>query len=112
MRNVESLVSHSPADSAAESAGRQRYVLVGLLFLHTVNTYVDRVCISVAAPEMQRDLGLSNQTMGYIFAVFSLGYGLFQIPAGWMADTWGARRFMRPSRLSSPRSRSGVRVGW
>lgn len=80
------------AQSLSPARSRQRFVLIGLLFLHTVNTYVDRVCISVAAPEMQRDLGLSNQEMGYVFGVFSLAYGLFQIPAGWAADTYGPRR--------------------
>lgn len=78
--------------SSLVTPSRQRFVLVGLLFLHTVNTYLDRVCISVAAPDIQRDLGLSNQAMGYVFGVFSLAYGLFQIPAGWAADTYGPRR--------------------
>jgi len=73
-------------------ASRQRYVLIVLLFLHTVNTYMDRVCISAAAEDIQRELALSPQTMGYIFAAFALGYALFQIPAGWMADAIGARK--------------------
>ena len=92
MKAVDGVKPAALAASEATGASRQRYVLVGLLFLHTVNTYVDRVCISAAAPDIQRDLGLSNQTMGYIFGIFSLGYGLFQIPAGWMADTYGPRK--------------------
>jgi len=39
----------------------QRYWLVLLLFLHTVNTYMDRVCISTAKDSMQEDItGLDN----------------------------------------------------
>jgi ACS family glucarate transporter-like MFS transporter len=70
----------------------QRYILVLLLFLHTVNTYMDRVCISAAGNGIQRDFGISDQTMGYVFGIFAIGYALFQIPAGWLADTLGARK--------------------
>jgi ACS family glucarate transporter-like MFS transporter len=71
---------------------RQRYFLVFLLFLHTVNTYMDRVCISSAKNSMQDDItGLDDQMMGYVFGIFAIGYALFQIPAGWFSDRAGAR---------------------
>jgi ACS family glucarate transporter-like MFS transporter len=69
----------------------RRFVLVALVFLHTFNTYLDRVTISAAAPDIQAELSISDQTMGQIFAMFAIGYALFQIPAGWMADRFGPR---------------------
>ena len=73
-------------------ATQQRFVLVGLLFLHTVNTYMDRVCISSAKGAMQNDIvGLDDQAMGYVFGIFAVGYALFQIPAGWFSDRAGPR---------------------
>jgi MFS transporter, ACS family, glucarate transporter len=73
-------------------ATRQRYWLVFLLFLHTVNTYMDRVCISAAKGSMQKDIsGLDDQMMGYVFGIFAIGYALFQIPAGWFSDRAGPR---------------------
>jgi ACS family glucarate transporter-like MFS transporter len=66
--------------------------LVGLVFLHTFNTYLDRVCISAAATDIKQDLDISDQMMGHIFAMFAIGYALFQIPAGWMADRFGPRQ--------------------
>lgn len=72
---------------------RQRFWLVFLLFLHTVNTYMDRVCISAAKGSMQKDItGLDDQMMGYVFGIFAIGYALFQIPAGWFSDRAGPRR--------------------
>lgn len=63
-----------------------------LLFLHTVNTYMDRVCISAAKGPMQNDItGLDDQMMGYVFGIFAIGYALFQIPAGWFSDRAGPR---------------------
>jgi MFS transporter, ACS family, glucarate transporter len=80
------------ATDADTRASRQRFVLVLLLFLHTVNTYLDRVCISAAKGPMQNDIdGLTDQMMGYAFGIFALGYALFQIPAGWYSDRAGPR---------------------
>ncbi len=53
---------------------------------------MDRICISAASGDIQSDLNISSQMMGYIFGVFALGYALFQIPAGWLADRYGPRK--------------------
>jgi len=54
-------------------------------------TYVDRVCISQAAPLISRDLGFSKEQMGYVFSAFVLAYALFEIPSGYLGDRFGAR---------------------
>jgi len=71
-----------------------RYWLIGLLFLHTINTYMDRACISSASIAMQKELHIDDQMMGYIFGIFAIGYALFQIPFGWFADVLGPRRVL------------------
>jgi sugar phosphate permease len=55
-------------------------------------TYVDRVVIGSAAPVMQKELGFSLLTMGWILSSFRWGYALFQIPGGWLGDRIGPRR--------------------
>ena len=57
-------------------------------------TYLDRVCIAIAAPSMTEDLGLTNVQMGYAFSVFAFAYGIFEIPMGWYGDRFGQRRLM------------------
>jgi MFS family permease len=59
-----------------------------------VITYIDRVCISQAAPAMRASLGLSAVQMGWAFTVFSWAYALFEIPGGWLGDRLGARRVL------------------
>ena len=71
---------------------RQRYILIAILFFHTVNTYMDRVCIASAKGDIIRDLGISDQMMGWIFGIFAVGYALFQVPSGWFADRFGPRK--------------------
>ncbi|MBI3694665.1 MAG: MFS transporter, partial [Acidobacteria bacterium] len=74
-------------------ASARHWVLL-LSFLVAVITYLDRVCISAAAPAMTRDLGLSNMQMGYVFSVFALAYAVFEIPAGWWGDRVGQKKVL------------------
>jgi sugar phosphate permease len=74
------------------SSARHRLVQYG--FSLAVITYLDRVCISAAAPFMMRDLDLSVLQMGIVFSAFTLAYSIFEVPTGWMADVWGARRIL------------------
>ena len=57
-------------------------------------TFLDRVCLSVAGPRMQKDLHLSPETWGWVVGVFAISYGLFQIPVGVLGDRWGARKIL------------------
>ena len=68
-----------------------RFILVASTFLLTVLLYVDRACISAAKGNISSDLGFSMTEFGWIMAVFTLGYALFQAPAGKLADLRGAR---------------------
>src|SRR5437867_4414069 len=70
---------------------RVRDRVLGLLFLLTVITYLDRVCIAAMAGAISRDLGLSPSQLGTVFSAFILGYVIFEIPGGWLADRFGAR---------------------
>jgi MFS family permease len=54
-------------------------------------TYIDRVCISQAAPLIKKDLGLSEWQLGWVFSAFTISYALFEIPGGWMGDRFGPR---------------------
>lgn len=71
---------------------RARHVVLWLTVLAYLITYMDRVVIATAAPSIQREFGFSDQTLGWIFASFSIAYALFQIPGGWLGDRFGPRR--------------------
>lgn len=68
--------------------------VLGLLFLLSIITYLDRVAIAVAGPEMQRDLGLSPSQWGWVVGIFALSYALFEIPTGALGDRIGPRRVL------------------
>lgn len=59
-----------------------------------VITYLDRVCISVAGPQMQDALHLSPVAWGWVGTVFLLGYAIFEVPSGHWGDRLGPRRVL------------------
>src|ERR1700730_8163975 len=69
-----------------------RHVVLALIVGAYMITYMDRVNIASAVPVIQKDLGFSMITVGWIFASFRWGYAFFQIPGGWMGDRIGGRR--------------------
>ena len=71
-----------------------RWQVIGFLFLFSFLTIVDRVAISAAKTDISRDLGISDVTFGLVFGVFALGYAIFQVPSGWCADRYGARKVL------------------
>ena len=71
-----------------------RYVVLSLTFVTAMIMYIDRVCIGAAAPVIRAEFGFDRITMGYVFAAFSLGYAVFQVPGGWAADRFGPRRIL------------------
>jgi ACS family glucarate transporter-like MFS transporter len=73
--------------------GARRRVLT-LAFLLAVITYLDRICISAAAPFMMEDLHLTVLQMSMVFGAFTLAYSLFEVPSGWLGDTRGPRRVL------------------
>jgi len=80
--------------SAAVAPSHARYWVIVFAVTLAVITYIDRVCISKAAPLIQRDLVLTKQQMGYAFAAFGWAYALFEIPGGWLGDLIGPRKVL------------------
>lgn len=69
-----------------------RYLILGWLLIAGLLNYMDRSSISIAAPFMMEDLGLSNTDIGLMGAVFSWTYAFCQLPAGYLIDKIGPRR--------------------
>src|ERR1051325_2326593 len=73
---------------------RVRYRVLWMAFLLAIVTFLDRVCISIAAPYMMQDLGLTMTQMSVVFSAFTLAYSLFEVPSGWLGDVNGPRRVL------------------
>ncbi len=73
---------------------KYRHRVLGMLFLLSIITYIDRVCISVAGPAMQKDLNISPERWGWVVGVFAIAYAAFEIPSGALGDRIGARKVL------------------
>jgi ACS family hexuronate transporter-like MFS transporter len=68
-----------------------RWWIIGLVFLATLINYIDRLTISVLAPVITKDLGLSNTAFGGIVVWFLLAYTISQSVSGKVYDRIGTR---------------------
>ena len=77
-----------------EQPTRVRYLVLAFLAAMTFILYLDRSCISQAAPAIQKELHISETQKAMIFNAFALAYALFEIPAGRWGDRFGSRRIV------------------
>ena len=78
-------------NSAFSKPTKTRWQVLLLISLMYMITYMDRTGISIAAPAIEKDFGLSPTTMGIVFSVFLWAYAIGQIPGGSVADRFGPR---------------------
>jgi sugar phosphate permease len=72
---------------------RMRFVVVAALWITAIFLYFDRVNISMAAPHIMKELGLSGVEMGLILSMFSWGFIFGHVSGGVAADRLNIRRW-------------------
>ena len=82
------------APGLGQPATRTRYWVLVFAVTLAIITYIDRVAISWAAPDIQRDLQLDSGQMGLVLAAFGWAYALFEIPGGFLGDWIGPRKVL------------------
>jgi MFS family permease len=79
---------------AAEPRTSGRWLIVGLLAAALFINYVDRGTVPSAAHLIQDELHLTPRQLGLVLSAFFWSYALLQIPVGWIAERYGARRVL------------------
>ncbi|MDQ8031176.1 MFS transporter [Bordetella genomosp. 1] len=70
----------------AQKPTRSRYIIMVMLFITVVINYLDRSNLSIAAPGIKDEFGLSTVQEGLILSAFGWTYAAMQIPGGWLVD--------------------------
>lgn len=81
----------SPTASQTTRMSYRWHVLIWLMVGGIIN-YLDRASLSIAAPGMIQELGLTRTQIGLLGSVFAWTYAMMQLPAGWLIDRFGAKR--------------------
>ena len=69
----------------------RRWTIGVLLAAGVLVNYIDRISLSVAAPQLQHDFHLSPQAVGFLFSAFFWSYSLAQLPGGLLLDRFGIK---------------------
>ncbi|HKT69217.1 MAG TPA: MFS transporter, partial [Terriglobales bacterium] len=73
----------------------QRWLrIIPIALLMYIIAFVDRTNISLALPSMSRELHMDAAQAGSAAGIFFWGYLLLQIPGGYLAHRWSAKRFV------------------
>lgn len=68
-----------------------RWLIVGLLFVATALSFLDRQVLSISILKIQADLDVSDVEYGWINTGFLISYALMFSVGGWLIDRFGTR---------------------
>jgi MFS family permease len=68
--------------------------IIAMLALVLFINWVDRGSLGTAMPLIRHDLGLTSEQLGRLSSAFFWSYALMQVPAGWLAERYGAHRVL------------------
>ncbi len=68
--------------------------IIPVAFIMYTIAFVDRTNISLALPSMSHDLHMNPAQAGNVAGIFFWGYLVLQIPGGYLAEHWSAKRFI------------------
>lgn len=63
------------------------------IVMYTV-AFINRTSISMALPQISRDFHMTAPQAGSVAGIFFWGYLILQIPGGYLAEHWSARKFV------------------
>lgn len=72
---------------------RWQHIIPVAFIMYTI-AFVDRTNISLALPSLSRDLHMNAAQAGSAAGIFFWGYLLLQIPGGYLAEHWSAKKFI------------------
>jgi sugar phosphate permease len=84
--------SHPLTPPGLPGTSSLRWVIFGVLGLQYLTAYFHRVAPAVVAPDLMKTFSLSGTSLGVLASAYFYSYGLAQIPAGILCDSWGARK--------------------
>lgn len=71
--------------------GKLRWWMIGLVTLGTIMNYLARSTLSVAAPTLQSEFGMTTEQYSWVVLAFQASYTAMQTVAGAVLDTLGTR---------------------
>ena len=80
-----------PLNSNGERLSRMRWLMISFAFAATIINYLDRQTLSVVAPALREEFGMSNEAYGSVVSAFMLAYTISNGLSGPLLDRLGTR---------------------
>src|SRR5438270_10729695 len=91
----QSSAAETNRTSALIPGSDQRWLrIIPVALIMYVFAFVDRNNVSMALPSMSRELHMDPAQAGSAVGIFFWGYLLLQIPGGYFAQRWSAKKFV------------------
>ena len=88
-------MSGSYAPIEAPDVGRSRWFrLIPIAMIIYIISFMDRTNIGYAFAGIGHDFHVGKAEQGAAGGIFFIGYVLLQIPGGWLAEHWSAKKFI------------------
>jgi sugar phosphate permease len=92
---MSTTITTADATSGGRGVGLARwYRLMPIAMVVYIISFMDRTNISYAFQGFAEDFHIDKAQQGFVAGVFFIGYVLFQIPGGHLAERWSAKKFV------------------
>ncbi len=86
------MTSAPPKPEPGEKVFRNfRWFICALLFVGTTINYMDRQILALLKPQLDHDLGWTDQQYGAVNSVFQFTYAFSYVVFGWLIDRYGVK---------------------
>jgi sugar phosphate permease len=76
----------------ATKSRRAGFAVFALLYIGYCLSYIDRSAIALSLVAIGKEFHVGSAALGVVMSTFYISYAAMQIPGGWIADRWGAKR--------------------
>jgi len=73
---------------------KKRHQVLLVLSILSMITFLDRIALSSASESVMSDLHINTIQWGWILGMFTIAYGLFEVPTGWLGDKLGGKKVL------------------
>ncbi|HEX6063940.1 MAG TPA: MFS transporter, partial [Longimicrobiales bacterium] len=81
----------SSAPGSTTGFKNYRWLMIGMIFMLTVINYIDRMTLSVLAPTIMEEFGMTNVAYSRVVTMFLIAYTISQSVSGKILDRIGTR---------------------
>src|SRR5688572_33276669 len=79
----------SSAPGSTTGFKNYRWLMIGMIFMLTVINYIDRMTLSVLAPTIMEEFGMTNVAYSRVVTMFLIAYTISQSVSGKILDRIG-----------------------